>query len=146
MQLEHGKEKHPTFYMYRKVEKPYHIDYCFASEEIMNNGFDFSTGEFKDWIELSDHTPITVKIYEINQKEIVDSLSEGLKSKFEKLLPITKEKFGKLIEELINQAKLTDKDNSSVKSKKWRVEIIDNAERIIKINEIIGQIKIKNVG
>ena len=146
MQLEHGKEKHPTFYMYRKVEKPYHIDYCFASEEIMNNGFDFSTGEVKDWIELSDHTPITVKIDEINQKEIVNSLSKGLKSKFEKLLPITKEKFGKLIDDLINRAKLTDKNNSSEKEQIERNKIIDDAERIIKIDELIGQMNNRNVG
>jgi len=141
MQLEYGKEKHPTFYMYRKIEKPYHIDYCFASEEIINCGFDFSIGEVDDWIELSDHMPITIEFNKIYQKEIVNSLSEGLRSKFEKLSPVTKEKFGEQIEELINQAKLTDKDNSSERIKNERIKIIDNAERIIKIDEIIGQIK-----
>ena len=28
-----GKEEHPTFYMYRHKDKPYHIDYCFASTD-----------------------------------------------------------------------------------------------------------------
>lgn len=27
-----GKEEHPTLYMYRHKDKPYHIDYCFVSE------------------------------------------------------------------------------------------------------------------
>ena len=146
MEIEHGKEKHPTFYMYRKIEKPYHIDYCFASEEIINSGFDLSIGKVNDWIGLSDHTPITVKINEIKQKEIINSLSKGLKSKFERLLPITKEKFGKLIDEIINQAKLSDKNNSLQKDQIERIEIIDDAEKIMKINELIGQINNKNVG
>ena len=144
--LEHGNEKHPTFYMYRKVEKPYHIDYCFASEEIIKNGFDLSIGKVEEWIGLSDHTPITAVINKINQKEIVNSLAKGLNSKFEKLLPITKEKFGNLIEKLIDQAKLTDKNDISEKDRKRRIEIIEDAERIMKIDEIIGQINNKNVG
>lgn len=146
MELEHGNEKHPTFYMYRKVEKPYHIDYCFASEEIINSGFDLSIGKVNDWIELSDHTPITVKINEIKQKEIINSLAKGLKSKFERMLPITKEKFGKLIDEIINQAKLSDKNNSLQKDQIERIKIIEDAGKIMKINKLIGQINNKNVG
>lgn len=141
--LEHGNEKHPTFYMYRKIERPYHIDYCFVSEEIIKNGFNLSIGKAEDWIGLSDHTPITVIINKINQKEIVNSLAKGLNSKFEKLLPITKEKFGNLIKELIGQAKLTDKNGLSEKDREKRIKIIEDAERIMKINE---QINIKNVG
>ena len=55
-----GKETQPTLYMYRKKDKPYHIDYCFASEELLYNGYDFSIGKYIDWMTLSDHVPIIV--------------------------------------------------------------------------------------
>lgn len=58
----HGKETNPTFYLYRNLEKPYHIDYCFVSKKIINNGFDFTVGNFHDWIDKSDHTPIIVEL------------------------------------------------------------------------------------
>ena len=144
MKLEHGSEKTPTFYMYRKKQKPYHIDYCFASERFLKKGFDFSIGKVDDWIELSDHTPIIIEIKgNLNSKEIVNSLEKGLKSKFDKLLSTTKEKFETLIDEIINQAKLSDKNNSLQKE---QIEIIDDAEIIMKINELIEQLNNKNFG
>jgi len=147
MKLEHGNEKHPTFFMYRKIEKPYHIDYCFASERIFEKGFDFIVGKPNDWIELSDHTPIIIEINEVlNSKDIVNSLEKGLKSKFDKMLPITKEKFKILIDKIINQAKLSDNDSSLGSDQIERVEIIEDAEKIMKINELIGQIKSENIG
>jgi exodeoxyribonuclease-3 len=30
-----GKEEHPTYFMYRHLNKPYHIDYCFASSNLI---------------------------------------------------------------------------------------------------------------
>jgi len=60
--VEHGKEKDPTFFMYRKKEKPYHIDYCFASDKILKNGVEFLVGKFNDWNDLSDHTPIIIDL------------------------------------------------------------------------------------
>ncbi len=32
-----GKEKHPTFYMYRRKDKAYHIDYCFVSADMIES-------------------------------------------------------------------------------------------------------------
>lgn len=55
-----GEEKHPTLYLHRKQEKPYYIDFCFASENLLINGFDISVGEFEDWISLSDHVPLII--------------------------------------------------------------------------------------
>jgi len=138
--LEHGKEEHATLYMYRNIEKPYHIDYCFASEEIINNGFDFSIGKPEEWIGLSDHMPIMIIINKISKKDLVNSLAKGLQSKFEELLPATKEKFKNLIENLINQAKLADEKNVSMeKDRKKQIEIIEDAERILRIDKIIRQ-------
>ncbi|MCX6244908.1 MAG: hypothetical protein NTU98_09405 [Bacteroidetes bacterium] len=60
--IEPGEEKDPTFYLYRKKDHPYHIDYCFASEKIIERGVDFSVGNVDEWIEFSDHTPIFIDI------------------------------------------------------------------------------------
>jgi exodeoxyribonuclease III len=57
-----GKETRPTFYLYRKQEKPYHIDYCFASKKIIDQGFDLEVGDYHDWIGKSDHTPIRIEL------------------------------------------------------------------------------------
>jgi exodeoxyribonuclease III len=53
-----GQETQPTFYLYRKKEKPYHLDYCFVSEFIYKKLFYFEIGTFENWIHISDHSPI----------------------------------------------------------------------------------------
>ncbi len=143
--LKHGNEKHPTFFMYRNIEKPYHIDYCFTSEKILKNGFDFSIGKTEDWIELSDHIPISIIINKINQNKIVNSLALGLTLKFEELLPATKEKFGITIEGIIEQAKLIDRKGYSEKNNKNHIKIIEDAEKIIQIDRIIRQMNDKEL-
>jgi len=55
-----GKEKQPTFYLHRNIEKPYHIDYCFASNIFTQKLKNIEIGEFKDWKHLSDHNPVIV--------------------------------------------------------------------------------------
>lgn len=57
---EQGKESHPTFYLQRKKEKPYHIDYCFASEDLYNKVKSFEIGSYENWITHSDHTPLII--------------------------------------------------------------------------------------
>lgn len=57
---EHGKEKHPTFFLYRDKGKPYHLDYCFVSEELYGRLEKFEIGRFRKWIEFSDHLPLSV--------------------------------------------------------------------------------------
>lgn len=61
-QEEHGQEKIPTQFMYRNLEKPYHIDYCFGSIQLIQNGFNLDIGKAQEWIDLSDHMPIFVEI------------------------------------------------------------------------------------
>lgn len=60
MNEEQGKETIPTFYLHRKLEKPYHIDYCFASENLDFNLKNLQIEDFNNWKHLSDHTPITI--------------------------------------------------------------------------------------
>jgi exodeoxyribonuclease-3 len=55
-----GKEEHPTLFMYRHKEKPYHIDYCFASKDLLDKVSSVEIGVFEDWIKHSDHVPVVV--------------------------------------------------------------------------------------
>ena len=55
-----GKEKHPTQYMYRHKDKPYHLDYCFASKQLINKLASVEIGQYRKWIQHSDHVPVMV--------------------------------------------------------------------------------------
>lgn len=55
-----GKEAHPTFYMYRHKNKPYHIDYCFVSRSMLEKLISLDIGDFEFWTKLSDHVPMII--------------------------------------------------------------------------------------
>lgn len=55
-----GNETNPTFYLHRKEEKPYHIDYAFVSEKLLES--ELKIGEREKWLELSDHLPIVIEL------------------------------------------------------------------------------------
>lgn len=57
----HGEESHSTFFLYRRLNKPYHIDYAFASADILPD-CDIGIGNTSDWLDVSDHVPIVVDI------------------------------------------------------------------------------------
>lgn len=54
-----GQELHPTLYLYRHRNRPYHIDYCFASE-CFKKVDSVMVGEYDQWIQYSDHMPIII--------------------------------------------------------------------------------------
>lgn len=62
-----GKESTPTFYLQRKLEKAYHIDYCFASKDMITDETTVKVLDYKKWLEISDHVPIVIS--EIKNKE-----------------------------------------------------------------------------
>ena len=57
-----GLENHPTYFMYRHINKPYHIDYCFASKCFLEKTVSVSVGQFSEWIKHSDHMPVIIDI------------------------------------------------------------------------------------
>jgi exonuclease III len=61
---EYGSEIDPTFFMHKKHDRPYHIDYVFLPREKVDSVVDFSVGTYDGWIEFSDHVPLTVDIEE----------------------------------------------------------------------------------
>jgi len=56
-----GKEDHPTLFMYRHQNKPYHIDYCFVSAEFCDRIHSVEIGDHETWMKHSDHVPLIVK-------------------------------------------------------------------------------------
>ncbi len=55
-----GTEEHPTYYLYRHRDKPYHLDYCFASGDLSNKIQSVEIGDFGYWMQYSDHVPVMV--------------------------------------------------------------------------------------
>lgn len=59
--FEYGKEEHPTFFLQRNKNKPYHIDYCFASSKLSEKLTSIEIGSYDIWRTHSDHSPLIVK-------------------------------------------------------------------------------------
>lgn len=57
-----GKEKHPTFYLYKNKRKAYHLDYCFTSSTILESLKSVEVGSFRKWMKYSDHSPVIVDL------------------------------------------------------------------------------------
>lgn len=55
-----GKETSSTFFMNRKVDRPYHIDFCFASKQLIDKMNNVEIGDYVGWIKISDHKPLIV--------------------------------------------------------------------------------------
>ena len=54
-----GEETEATFYMYRHLDKPYHLDHIFASSDKVKN---LKIGDADKWLQLSDHVPLIFEI------------------------------------------------------------------------------------
>ncbi len=59
--VDHGKEPDPTFFLHRNIVKPYHIDYAFLSENLLEKAA-LKIGEVSQWLEHSDHLPLIIDI------------------------------------------------------------------------------------
>jgi endonuclease/exonuclease/phosphatase family metal-dependent hydrolase len=55
---EQGKEQIPTFFLYKNLSKPYHLDYIFASNSLHRTVKEIVIGNPATWIEMSDHMPV----------------------------------------------------------------------------------------
>lgn len=54
-----GNESIPTSYW---NNKPYHVDYCFASSDFSKNAESVEIGDYKRWRKFSDHMPMIINI------------------------------------------------------------------------------------
>jgi len=58
----HGAESRATYYFHWKVEKPFHIDYCFVPDAWLSGLQQVGIGDYTDWKDASDHRPLWVDI------------------------------------------------------------------------------------
>jgi exonuclease III len=139
---EQGKETHPTFHMYRKTDKPYHIDYFFASDSIIKEGFKISVGKVEKWIDLSDHVPLTLEL-ETKTKldKFNDSFSDFLTIKLKALSTEIQTRFNDTIADLIEKAKKIDNLNGSIENLKKREQLIVKYEKLFEIDKLIKELK-----
>jgi len=59
-ETDHGQESHPTLYLTKNIDKPYHMDYCCVSKSLFSENTRVEIGEYDDWIKFSDHMPVII--------------------------------------------------------------------------------------
>jgi exonuclease III len=59
---EQGEETRPTFYYHHKKGKPFHIDFCFLSKNLIDKLTHVEIGCFEDWSQTSDHVPMIIEM------------------------------------------------------------------------------------
>jgi exonuclease III len=58
-----GQESRPTLFHMKNKDKPYHIDYAFASADLFDPAVDtVAVGVLDTWLNLSDHMPIIFSV------------------------------------------------------------------------------------
>jgi exodeoxyribonuclease-3 len=62
-----GAETTPTYYFYRHLDKPFHIDYVFVPKDWKLGSVE--VGSFHEWGHLSDHVPMVVEL-DIGQQDV----------------------------------------------------------------------------
>lgn len=55
---EQGKETKKTFYLYKHLNRPYHIDHCFMNKSNIKK---YDVLDNTEWLKFSDHTPICLE-------------------------------------------------------------------------------------
>jgi exodeoxyribonuclease-3 len=60
--LKQGQERDMTLYLYRKADRPYHIDYCFVSSNLIKKLEKVEVGTYEKWTKYSDHKPLFVTL------------------------------------------------------------------------------------
>ena len=56
-----GREKTPTFFMHRRMDRPFHIDYVFVSNDLLEQSV-LEVGAHEAWVGWSDHVPLSVHL------------------------------------------------------------------------------------
>jgi exonuclease III len=55
-------QREPTYYHRRSVDAPFHLDYIFGSEDLLQQAEKIEVGPLSKWLTLSDHLPVTLSL------------------------------------------------------------------------------------
>jgi exonuclease III len=58
----YGQERHATWYNHKRLERGFHLDYCFVPEMWLSNVHRVEVGRAEQWLPSSDHCPLVVDI------------------------------------------------------------------------------------
>lgn len=135
-----GEESIPTFFLQKNRNKPYHIDYCFASKAIYKKNYKVKIGDFEEWIQISDHVPISVELSWVPQK---DKIKNSLEFSIQQKLNLVNENqypgLSKIKEQTLNMASSYINDESE-ENENIRVKVIENTEKLLAIFKLINEI------
>ncbi|MGW8121818.1 endonuclease/exonuclease/phosphatase family protein [Roseivirga echinicomitans] len=135
----HGQESLKTFFMYRNLQKPYHIDYVFASNSLIKNGYNLTFGKPENWIDKSDHIPMVLDIKELNSTTtILDTFKDFTIRYLNMLNCKTKEKF---YDELKVIKQLAEKLDSATELNEEKLQLIEKIETIKMIDKLTMKLK-----
>jgi len=134
---EHGKESLKTFFMYRNIEKPYHIDYVFASSNIIKNGYYLKFETSEKWIDKSDHIPLILDLVSFDSKVVLNDTYQDLASRhLNKLTQITKTKFVREIQAIESLALKFDTER--IISNQELTQLMVNIDTLKQIDNLIS--------
>jgi exodeoxyribonuclease III len=136
---EHGKESLKTFFMYRNVAKPYHIDYVFASHKIIENGYKLTLETSDKWIDKSDHIPLILDVIPFNSSiKIKDTYQDLVSRQLTSLTKFTKTKF---CEEVLALEILATKLDTEQTNKNQLTKLISAIDTLKKIDKLTMRLK-----
>ena len=139
----HGQESQKTFFMYRNIQKPYHIDYIFASHNITQNGYKLTLESPLKWIDKSDHIPL---IFDVPSFEstvcLIDTYEECIKRHIECLTEVTKLKYRDELQAIEHFAKCLDSEIGNQDRTTKLINSIEILEQIDKLTIVLKQNKL----
>ena len=65
-----GNETEPTLYLLKNPDRPYHIDYCYASRRMITQLTTIKIGEKEEWLKQSDHMPLIIENLNVNNMRL----------------------------------------------------------------------------
>lgn len=68
---EHGEETLPTYYFRKEKERPFHLDFIFASKPLLERLNKVEVGTYDNWIRYSDHVPIFVEFDSFGKTQVL---------------------------------------------------------------------------
>ncbi len=140
-QIEQGSEIQPTFHLHKNLQKPYHIDYFFASQIIIDEGFNMSIAKASDWLDISNHVPISLEFIAKPQLgKIKDSLSDVLNEKLEQLSVDTLKRFKDKIKELQESTLKVERLGTVMEYLPERAKLLEKYETLCEIDRLIKKL------